>query len=235
MERFLDILKSITIKIGDFFDIFDLSFFISGFASVGALIVWINLFGSTQIKELINPTNINIFVIIIACYIIGLINFASGRNIRIWFLKLVAKLRKEKYYTQLKSIIISHKLDKHESYKEYLTDNKKLNQNMWRLYIRLWAEIRENSNLLLSYNLIRRYWVLAAIFDGLMMSLFLWVVVLIYWIFQPPVIGLLSPSIGWPLVGIIFIVSLFCSREAYRYAKFQMEELVATLALKKVK
>jgi hypothetical protein len=228
----MDAFKSIINRIGDFFDIFDLSFFISGATSAGALFVWMMMSGNSQVK--VFTSGFNIFIVILGCYVIGLINFACGRFLRTSISSIVGKIKNKGSYSRLKSILVSHHLDTHAHYKEYFNEeNKDLSsRNMMSLYIRLWADVRQDQALLPSFSLLRRYWVLAATFDGLAFSLILWIISLVLWMFQVYIAIPLDPWLGWPITGVLIFITIICSREACRYNEYQMEELCATIAHK---
>jgi hypothetical protein len=110
------------------------------------------------------------------------------------------------------------------------------------LYTRLWAELRQSKELAPSFNLVLRYWVLAAMCDGLVVALGLWAS--LWLVFAATTLyrraGAGGDASGLPLgptvIAMVLVeVSLwaaayFCKEEARRYTRYQMEEIVATLA-----
>src|SRR5271166_5199645 len=80
MKELAEAFKLIFAKIGDFLDLFDLSFIVSGALGLSALFLW------AKFIDLPVPTGIHggvrIFLIVFACYVNGMIFFAAGRFIR---------------------------------------------------------------------------------------------------------------------------------------------------------
>jgi hypothetical protein len=77
---FLGVVSELFGKIASFFDVFDLSFFVSGALCLGAISYWFNLSGF-QSPFLLNNW-MRFFELIIICYVLGLITFTSGRWLR---------------------------------------------------------------------------------------------------------------------------------------------------------
>lgn len=219
-------LKSILERIADFFDIFDLSFFVSGFTTLAALQFWAWR-AAKQIPAL--PSGwISAVGLIVACYVLGLICFALGRWIRMgWRWKRAEKNACDWF----ESILKGHGLTSLSPYSEYL--ERKDARGDWRLKVRLWAEIRQSPALALSYSLLRRYWVMAATYDGVAVSLYIWAIVFVLCAFgvggARPINKLLAVSVTFALI--VFAVA--CTREAGRFVNYQVEELVASIVAKR--
>jgi hypothetical protein len=84
MEEIGKALKIVIDKLSDFFNIFDLSFLISGLATSGAVFIWTkqrNMFADFEVKTI--PM---IILVIFICYIAGLISFTIGRWTRMAFM-----------------------------------------------------------------------------------------------------------------------------------------------------
>jgi hypothetical protein len=109
------------------------------------------------------------------------------------------------------------------------------------LYTRLWAEVRQSKDLSPSFNLVLRYWVLAAMCDGLTTAIALWAVlwpVFIFtswfypitkdvWVDLPPALKLGAMSV---MELMLIAAAVFCAKEAKRYTEYQVYEIVVTLA-----
>lgn len=200
-------------KIGDFVDIFDLSFFVAGAVCLGAL-----AFGNAQ-GHLVTPAafgeGYNALMFLVACYVLGLICFAFGRMMR--------PKKSSLFAADFKSIVERHGLG--ARYQLYLTDRP---GDGMLLYNRFWAMARHIAALSSSFILLRRYWSMAATYDGIVAALMVWWGVFLFWCIDPaahpPLILRMLPLAVLPIA--IFI----CRREAGRLTRFQMEELVASIA-----
>ncbi len=225
-----DIFKSLQStfdKISEFFDLFDLSFFVSGSIASSAIYLWIFLNGNTPLATI--DGWLKILTVTLTFYVSGLICFAAGRWIR-------TEVRRKGYEKEFKahfmSVLEDHGLISQEPFKEYL---QRENLSISRLYTRLWAEVRQSPALMPSFSLIKRYWVMAATYDGIAISLVIWIFMISFWC-----LGIGFPvSLDWK-IGILVILSLIfaflaCSREAGRYGKYQVEELVASIATQRAK
>jgi len=221
MKELGEAIRVIFAKIGDFFDILDLSFLISGAAASGALwfltyhyhLAWPVMLSGTSLL-------VSLFFI---CYLSGLICFALGR----WLRGLLLGSQKG-FVTIFRAVLEAHGLDEFPLYKPYLERNPR---GLHSLYVRLWAELRETPELAPSMALCKRYWVMAATYDGVAFALLIWMGSIILWKSgllpdAPPThqaFGLMLLVMGFALYG--------CLREAARYKLNQIEELVATLAM----
>jgi hypothetical protein len=99
------------------------------------------------------------------------------------------------------------------------------------LYARLWAEMRQRKDLAPSFNLVMRYWILAAMCDGLAVAWFVWAIVWTAWAHAPDDRCVAGPSY-WAKIAVVVvfvIVGAFCWAEAGRYGRYQKYEIVATL------
>jgi hypothetical protein len=222
-----DSLKSVLTRIGNFFDLFDLSFFVSGSVALAALIFGAHLFG----KQLPFRSEgwLRVLTIILACYVMGLLCFALGRSIRIP--KTRAK-QYQKFESFFRRVLDAHGLSAEEPFKSHL-DRVNFHGGR-RLYIRLWAEVRQRENLIPSL-VLNRYWVMAATYDGMVTALLLWVAVFIFWSAGLGIAPALSLKIAMPIILALLFLSYICSREAARFVRNQVEELVATIAFERNK
>ncbi|WP_109850979.1 hypothetical protein [Aquimarina sp. AU58] len=237
MEEIGKALKSIFDKLSDFFDIFDLSFFVSGFFTTIILLFWSLKRGIDLPIEVLNTHSIIAFIL--CCYINGLLCFALGRwirmgiigNIRDYLLK--KKGNPKKFDSRFETILKAHEIDQEPNYKKYL--EKPEYRGVWRLYVRLWADIRNDEKYTSSRSFLGRYWVMSATYDGLSISIFIALI-----LFIESKFGLLieksidiSCSLFFVISGLLLVLFMVCLREAKRFERYQVEELVATIASKK--
>jgi hypothetical protein len=206
-------LNAVLSKFGDFVDIFDLSFFVSGAVCLAAL-----AFGNAH-GHFVSPAafgeGYNAIMFLVGSYVLGLICFGFGRMLR--------PKRSSLFAADFKSIVERHGLG--DRYASYLSDRP---GDAMLLYNRMWAIIRHNSALSSSFTLLRRYWSMAATYDGLLTALIVWWAVCLYWVIdldaRPPLALRIVPLVVLPIACYI------CRREANRLTRFQMEELVASIA-----
>ncbi len=226
-ELFGELLKSFFDNLAYLFGIDFLSFFVSGATCLGAFVfAWRQFAPETFPSQFTN--GLAIAAIAIACYVLGMVCFASGRWIR-------TQLFRDTSDKLLYHILESYAQLGEEPFPEYYEQAanmgaKERNSLMQHLYSLMWTEIRQSKQLMTSYTLLKRYWFMGATYDGLGIALFVWFLVIFPWVQKI-----------WrqhhPLLGILIIVLLLlpfiCWREADRYKKYQVEELVATLAYQK--
>jgi len=196
-------------------DLFDLSFLISGASLLPLLaIVGVNLSLSTGGLAAAVAA-------LVASAVAGMVLFALGRFLRTRMLANVWPLSRLDYRGLgfnglLADSIARHGLDTDPAVVAAADEPA-------RVYVRWWAELREDSRVRESYSLIRRYWVLAATYDGLGASALVWAMFL----------GLGNLR-GSPLTATLAVVpvlaSYVCFREATRFGNHQVEELCATIA-----
>ena len=129
------------------------------------------------------------------------------------------------------TILEAHGLSKTKTISNYLS--RAAVRGEARLYVRLWAEVRQSPDLGPSFYLLRRYWVMAATYDGMVVALAVWVVTIVACMFgvggSPPT----DMIVGVPIGVALLVSAVACSREAGRYVDYQMEELVASIAAKR--
>jgi len=232
MKELGEALKLIFGKIADFFDIFDLSFFVSGIASASSVALYLHLAGSPVTT--IGSSTLGIVIGALACYVLGLVSFASGRWLRMSLIPfLVRKKRKDLYDSfdaQFRSILSAHGLKDEKPFSEYLDSARETDRGIWRLYVRLWAEIRHSDSVTPSLQLLKRYWVMAATYDGIAISMALWALLLLAGSFGWGITSFLHWEFGVPLAILLLLFGTACLREAGRFLRYQVEELVASIA-----
>lgn len=219
-------LKSIFQRVADFFDILDLSFLVSGATAAAAIAFW-GWRCHMPLPSL--PSGwISTIAVLVLCYVSGLVCFAVGRWLRVGRRRTNAE---HSHYQRLVSVLEGHGLTDQAPFREYLERTE--SRGDWRLYVRMWAELRIAPTLAPSFSLLRRYWVMAATYDGISVALFVWAAVLVLCSFG---MGGCVPIDKWlaiPGAGTLVISSFACSHEAGRYVEYQVEELVASIVAKR--
>ena len=249
LESLAEAIKALFSKVGDFFDVFDLSFFISGGVALLALLFLSDALGLSWPADAggaaeaaaetaagavgadaasSEATTISTTVVLVlSTYVMGLVTFAVGRSIRRllplhWverMLKIPSGQSEEHLATLLRAQDFGAELDRIHASQATA---------LATIYPRLWAKLRQTAELGPSFALIRSYWVRSAIYDGLVAAAGLWLValwsipddrVMELWTRDPR--GLISWMIGFAAV--------FCMSEARRCDRYQREELIATL------
>jgi hypothetical protein len=227
MKELGEALKLLLMKVGDFFDIFDLSFLVSGIASASAVVLGSNLCG-VDFKPFFK---LKLWILIggLSAYISGLASFAAGRWLRQTFIPILKrKNRHTDFDDKFKRVLEGHGLNREEPFKSYLA--RRDSRGIWRLYVRLWAEIRHAEEVVPSLQLLRRYWVMAATYDGISISFLLWSVLAFLAAFGIAGIPPISKTIGISSGIGLMLFSACAIREASRYADYQVEDIVATIA-----
>lgn len=218
--------SSIFNQLGQFFHIFDLSFFASGAATFGAF-----AFACASFKPEL-PTDLQpwawVTIFVLGSYISGVASFSVGRKFRNcseWRRSLHVKLR---------TFLKSHGMLDDEIISSYLDDEldaAEQNRQAFRLYSRLWAELRDNYGNSESFRVLNRYWVTSAMYDGLIVSFLVWAGVLLI----IAVNDLFAAR--WLAAGLLTVTALLfgllsraCYQEGDRNFQYQVSELVATFA-----
>jgi hypothetical protein len=247
MSEVAKAVKPLFDKFIDFFDIFDLSFFVSG-ATFVAAIAWAGL--TPALAQLIGLESIDdegiwfasnavpsvaVAMLVLASYVSGMTCFALGRFVRKWVFRGKDRLTGAhgKRPNTLFDELVRHgilerrgsgfRVSRHGRRIPWLARYVDVDPNELQdtaLYVRMWAEVRQRERLSPSFSLLRRYWVSAATLDGLFVAFGTWAVLLAL---DAQGVKEWFPPLA-TLVG-----AAFCLREAQRYGVFQREELIATL------
>jgi hypothetical protein len=235
-----DALKTLLARIGEIFGVFDLSFFVAGAVCAGALVFGLHVSGAMSLAgvDLTEWTAVHVGIAVLGCYVLGIVCFAAGRLRR----------SDQSFYLELPQQLRDFGLGKQYGLEDIVppapspslmarvrawfgvapaTDRDRLASKCARVYTRLWAEVRQDSTLAPSFNLVMRYWVMAAMCDGLAAALGVWVMV--WGAFTAHVAPASRPAVAVVELGLMFATWL-CFREAGRYTRYQCYEIVATLA-----
>ncbi len=212
-------------KIVDILDVFDLSFFISGAVVMAALL---QFFGPID-EALDEIDGAGVFGMVLGSYVLGLVCFAVGRPLR----TLVSGWRKVAPDTEVfHAALVRQGLgnspgDPLLRYFGHAVDVSAPLVDM-SLYTRMWAHVRSFPELQASFSLLNRYWVLSASYDGIAIAALVWILPVLQPVLRDP--GALSAvsAAGW--TAAIAVVVFACWHRALEYKRYQIEELVATVA-----
>jgi hypothetical protein len=245
MSEVAKAVKPLFDKFIDFFDIFDLSFFVSG-ATFVAAIAWAGL--TPALAQLIGLESIEqdgtwfsdsavpsvaVAMLVLASYVAGMTCFALGRFVRKWVYRGKDRLTgadRKRPITLFDELVRHGMLERRGSGFRVTQHGRRI---PWlaryvegealqdtALYVRMWAEVRQRERLAPSFSLLRRYWVSAATLDGLFVAFFTWGLLL--------ALDAESAREWFPSLATL-VGAAFSLREAQRYGVFQREELIATL------
>jgi hypothetical protein len=219
MKELGDALRSILDKLSQFLDLFDLSFLLSG-AATGSAICY--LAHRSGIPFPIPSAGWQqVAAIVVFSYVSGLASFALGR-----WPRTVGKRRERSFDALFSVVLAAHGLSDVPSFKAYL--DQVAVRGSWRLYVRLWAEIRVLPSAAPTLALLNRYWVMAAMYDGLFVAAILWTGAIAsgtFWFRHD-----FDYVTGTGVCVALLLVACGSYREAGRYFHYQVEELVAAVA-----
>lgn len=227
MKELGEALKLLVEKLGILFDVFDLSFVVSGITTFAFLLAMGQLMGF----DIAVFFNFKLWwvLVILGVYVSGVVSFSSGRWLRQTLSHLIrGHDRLSDFDTKFGEILIAHGLNKEDGFREY-TEKAEF-KGGWRLYIRMWAELRHNDSAAPSLQLVNRYWVMSATYDGMSISLILWSGFFVFASSGAAATQLWSFWVGGAGAAIMLLLSVSCMREASRYVDYQVEDVVASIA-----
>lgn len=214
-------------KVVEILDIFDLSFFISGAVVMAALL---QLFGPLD-QALDQMEGAGVFGLVLGSYVLGLVCFAVGRPLR---LRLTRVRDPRPDHLLFHQALVQQGLhlpggpgDALRCYFGHGAEETDPGVRM-ALYTRMWAHVRCYPELQQSFSLLNRYWVLSASYDGLAIAALVWLLPVWQAFVAAP--GLASG--GWAALWstAILVALASCWHRAREYKRYQIEELVATVA-----
>lgn len=212
-------------KVVEILDIFDLSFFISGAVVMAALL---QFFGPLT-DALDKLEGAGVFGLVLGSYVLGLVCFAVGRPVRTWLTPRRMKDDSALFHRSMLAQGLDQTrpataLVEHFGYDIATADAAK----HMALYTRMWAHVRCYSELQQSFTLLNRYWVLSASYDGLAIAALVWLLPVWKAWYVEPGQGTLVEAVLW---SVAIVVALgFCWHRAREYKRYQIEEIVATVA-----
>lgn len=214
-------------KIVDILDVFDLSFFISGAVVMAALL---QLFGPID-KALDELEGAGIFGLVLGSYVLGLVCFAVGRPLRT---RLTRNSKRRLDHQLFHDALVRQGLGEtgvsRDCLLQYFGHGVEVEDPAVRMamYTRMWVHVRSYSELQQSFSLLNRYWVLSASYDGLAIAALVWLLPVWQRFASVPS---LAEGIWAGLWTFAIVVALAaCWHRAHEYKRYQIEELVATVA-----
>jgi len=216
-EKKQDFYKAFLYRVGDFFHVLDLSFFVSGFMTYAALYVM-----GKEVAGLNYPiikSGLNILFVFIMIYVCGLLSFAFGRYINDFL------FRRREFNKEIKKAIKCHCLNGLTIEKYELLGEDCLS----KLYARLWQEVVYSKNSSLIRYHLSRYWAMSAIYDGLGFSFICWLILV--FLCSPFVFALIGMTASIVMVLFLLIVVFICFWQGSIYYKYQVGDLVAYVSM----
>jgi hypothetical protein len=211
--------RSIFERVGEFFHIFDLSFFVAGASTFGAgAFLYIMM---RKPREFPFEAWVGVFAVIVACYICGLIAFAVGREISGAF------FRKKTLHATLPVSLDAHRLCE-ERMAPYLGGDK---PRYWWLYMRMWSEVAHDRSAPVVLHHLMRYWAMAATYDGVAFSLLVWAAVFVAVQFESVAPYPLGHGVGLTAVVAFVLAAFYAFRRGAVYFQYQIEDVVAHFAV----
>lgn len=235
MREIGDALRLLFQKLSEFLDVFDLSFLISGATAFLALVyAMVSAVGFALPENLTEAgTFVAGLVILLVCYVSGLLCFALGRFLRRtlqaasapWYRRDASAFEDQR----LDPVVRGHGLETDPRFATYFAGRTQASRY---LYVRMWAELRHDPRREGSLTLLNRYWKLAAAYDGLTAASLLWCVVLVTTALSENVMteAPLPAPVAYGFASLTLLGLGACIMEAKRYDQYQLEELAATMA-----
>jgi hypothetical protein len=212
-------LRSIFERVGEFFHIFDLSFFVGGSMTFGAF-AFLYLLMQYPRQFPFAPW-VGVLALIIACYVCGLITFAIGRELS------RHTFRRGTLNRTLPLALAAHNLGDN-IITSYTAGGER---GLWSLYIRMWSEVVHEKSAPAILHHLMRYWAMAATYDGVGFSLIVWAMALVA--VQFPSVAPQPLGHGAGIAGALLCMgaALFAFRRGANYYEYQIEDLVAHFAV----
>ncbi len=185
----------------------------------------------------------NLLLLFVGIYVGGLICFAVGRLLRQSLLEGISRVprkpKEEQRRDVIKRAIESHNLWDDPLVTKYRepvvegADNDITPAHAGALYGRLWVELRESKREQ-SYGLVRRYWVLAATYDGVGTALLFWTLLLVQWGWfmgtAAAPTSVMTTTLCMVAAAMCVMATVACYREARKFTDHQAYEMIAILA-----
>lgn len=254
LEALATAIRPILQRIADFFDLFDLSFFVSGGISLMAVLY---LARGSGVEMPGQPGVGWALACLVLAYFLGLICFAVGRSLRRflgWVRGVVRDLRNTPttpFAQRLYEMVSDHGLVEDDIVGTYVSRDGPAPAAKGRLYSRMWAEIRERPDLKESFDFIQHSWILAATYDGVAAAALMWAGALLLGkelaasvaiaatgtttlpdgLLDPQAaVTMLQEPLVTPIVVALAVFAVIASFEARRHGEHQAEALIATMA-----
>jgi len=204
--------QKIVDRIAEFFTIFDFSYFISGITTLAVICygLW-----ETNLFIPFNNAFYNVIGCIIASYVCGLLSFVVGKYLRKKYIDKQEKCGMSRFmycFTEAMSYVKKQ---------EYKKEDYRNDVDCKIFYTEMWMHLRQNKEAAPTLAFLNKYWVLQAIYEGLMASSLAGIIV------GGLLIGLEDFHFIYVIIIVFSAVSFkACRYEATRYAETQITEVV---------
>lgn len=216
-------LKKVADAIGDAFSVFDFSFFISGAVTLSFIAIDLHYYGYDGVLKFNGWESV--VICIVAIYICGLMSWSCGKLMRWGILRLIwGKDGVKNDFNKIfeKTRRISTRQSGTVGSVEDSRDNNDVD------YTKMWIEIEKKDNLAGKYTALNRMWVMVAIYEGLVCS---WFVGLLVYL-DGCLIGdwITTKSIVYNLIPPLVLLCLICIslHRATVYSRDLIKEVVVT-------
>lgn len=199
-------------RISEAFSFFDFSFFVSGSATFGICCYTLNQLGMIVPSS---STFLNVVVAIVGIYISGLMSFAWGKIIRIWFTDC-----KGKRFSKIFHSAVGYMSEESKQKILICGDTGKMKLQ----YTQMWEYLRDMPDAKESVDFLNRFWVMQAAFKGLMFSS---VIAIVSGVILGIVISWNMCDVWYMIIGGL-IAAIACYWEGKRYAETQIKEVIIT-------
>lgn len=198
-------------KLVELLEVFDLSFVVSGAVGLVAIMF---AFGA-DLDTFVGADAPMFLGGVVAAYFVGLACFAIGRRVRARLPGAIVPAEEIAGRAEALADV--------EELADLFVDGQLDPKRRTMLYDRLWVHVRTLPELAASFSLLKRYWILAATFDGLAIAVLLW---------NAPIAVALQAGapVAWVIVSALtLLVSGFAFAQANEYRRYQAAELLATV------
>ncbi len=218
-------LKKLFDTIGDALNIFDFSFFISGFVSLSIIMAGVTAHvGNSWFDGLMSwPTWMMVIVVLLLVYVCGLVSWMIGKEMRKAFLSDDCKsVSPEQIDFSLVYDGLVRSLGLQGEALPQFTNKMDIYYYMW---IKL-DSIKDNENVKGRLAYCNRLWVMRALFEGLMTSCLLGFLLLVDLIFNLKVHRMSEIMFCGAAFVVLIILMHFAYKTANSYAHSQIKEIV---------
>ncbi len=221
-------LNIIVDSLGNVLSVFDFSFFISGFVTLGFIVIDLHYHGLNGILQLEGWKLI--MLCILAIYVCGLMSWSIGKLMRWGGLRIIwgkdgVKNDFNKIFERTKDACVNYNDNSGENEKEDTINDVD--------YTKMWIEIEKDPTLASKLSSLNKMWVMVALFEGLSFS---WLVGLfVYvdgWLIGKWITS--SCNVYHIVLCLVFIgLSMVSLHRATKYAHDLVQDVVATYYSKK--
>ena len=221
-------LNIIVDSLGNVLSVFDFSFFISGFVTLGFIVIDLHYHGLNGILQLEGWKLI--MICILAIYVCGLMSWSIGKLMRWGVLRIIwgkdgVKNDFNIIFRRTKNACVNNNDNSGNNEKEDPINDVN--------YTKMWIEIEKDPTLASKLSSLNKMWVMVALFEGLSFS---WLVGLFVY-FDGWLIGkwiTSSCNVYHIVLCLVFIgLSMISLHRATKYARDLVQDVVATYYSKK--